>query len=219
MAETSPTRVRGKLVVLGSVCNTVGFCLSNWINYALYSNHGPFQWRFPLGFQLVFPLIVVLFLPFVVESPRWLLLRNREADALAALASLHGVVDLDNKALNDDLKAIVKTIQAERRQRAPWRDVLLFRDGTQNLRRLLLRYQYPLPPSQSHLYSLLEAGRDRVDTRGRFPPLENSCGTQLMRRGAGGGAGGGGRPAGRARAGGGAGGGARRRAAAGAARY
>ena len=182
MAETSPTRVRGKLVVLGSVCNTVGFCLSNWINYALYSNHGPFQWRFPLGFQLVFPLIVVLFLPFVVESPRWLLLRNREADALAALASLHGVVDLDNKALNDDLKAIVKTIQAERRQRAPWRDVLLFRDGTQNLRRLLLRYQYPLPPSQSHLYSLLEAGRDRVDTRGRFPPLENSCGTQLMQQ-------------------------------------
>ncbi len=139
MAETSPSRVRGKLVVLGSVCNTIGFCLANWINYALFRDNGPFQWRFPLGFQLVFPLIVAVFLPFVIESPRWLLLKDRYDDALVALARLRGSDNLEDKDVNDELKAILKTIQAERSMRAPWREVLLSRDDTQTLRRLLLR--------------------------------------------------------------------------------
>jgi MFS family permease len=140
MAETSPFRLRGKLVVLGSVCNTVGFCLSNWINYGLYNNSGPVQWRFPLGFQLIFPLIVAMFLPLVVESPRWLLLRHRHDDALKALARLHGKShELNDKALKDDLSSISRAIEEERKDRVPTRDVLLFRDPTQNMRRLLLR--------------------------------------------------------------------------------
>jgi len=140
MAETSPSRLRGKLVVLGSVCNTLGFCLANWINYGLYANNGPEQWRFPLGFQLVFPLIVSLFLPSVVESPRWLLLRNRQEDAVQSLARLHGKSHaLDDRKLNDELSSISKSIQEGRKNRAPTLDVLLFRDSNQNMRRLLLR--------------------------------------------------------------------------------
>ncbi|KAB5532611.1 general substrate transporter, partial [Coniochaeta sp. 2T2.1] len=139
MAETSPSQLRGKLVVLGSVCNTVGFCLANWINYALYANNGPEQWRFPLGFQLIFPLVVAIFLPSVIESPRWLLLKNRHEDALTTLAKLHGKsYALDDKNLNDELASISKSIQEERKNRAPTRDVLLFRDPNQNMRRLLL---------------------------------------------------------------------------------
>ncbi len=140
MAETSPSAVRGKLVVLGSLCNTVGVCLATWINYALYSNNGAFQWRFPLAFQLVFPLIVACFLPLLVESPRWLLLKDRHQDALKALARLQGKNgDMQNKDLNDDLKSISKTIQEERKSRAPLREVLLFKDESQSMRRLLLR--------------------------------------------------------------------------------
>jgi MFS family permease len=140
MAETSPFRLRGKLVVLGSVCNTVGFCTANWINYGLYDDNGPFQWRFPLAFQLVFPLVVAAFLPFVVESPRWLLLRDRPDNARRALARLQGKSShAADKELNDELKSIYRAIQDERKARVPTRDVLLFRDPNQNMRRLLLR--------------------------------------------------------------------------------
>ena len=140
MAETSPFRLRGKLVVLGSVCNTVGFCTANWINYALYSDNGPFQWRFPLAFQLVFPLTVAVFLPLAVESPRWLLLRDRYDDARTALAKLHGKThDLEDRELNNELKSIWRTIQDERKDHPPMIDVFRFRDTTQNMRRLLLR--------------------------------------------------------------------------------
>lgn len=139
MAETAPSRFRGKLVVLGSVAVTVGVCTASWINYALFGDNGPFQWRFPLGLQLVFPIIVLLVLPFVVESPRWLLLTDKYDEARLALAKLRGVKDLDDKYLADEIKSILITLQIEREDKTPWREVLAFKDETQNFRRLLLR--------------------------------------------------------------------------------
>jgi MFS family permease len=168
MAETSPSRLRGKLVALGSVCNTVGFCLANWINYGLYANNGPDQWRFPLGFQLIFPLIVSCFLPFVVESPRWLLLKSRHDDALKSLAKLHGKsYALDDRNLKDEVSSISRSIQEERKNRAPTKDVLLFRDSNQNMRRLLLR----------RVIASFEVVQQFTDTSSIY-----SCGTQLMQQ-------------------------------------
>ncbi|KAI2637116.1 general substrate transporter [Hypomontagnella submonticulosa] len=139
MAETSPFHSRGKLVVLGSLCNTVGFCVANWMNYALFNDDGPSQWRFPLAFQLVFPIIVVAFLPFTVESPRWLLLRGRSEEARVTLARLRGTThDLNDKDLADDLRSIQKALAKEQEARVPIMDALLGRDPLHNIRRLAL---------------------------------------------------------------------------------
>ncbi|KAI0387868.1 general substrate transporter [Hypomontagnella monticulosa] len=139
MAETSPFHIRGKLVVLGSLCNTVGFCVANWMNYALFDDDGPFQWRFPLAFQLVFPIIVVTFLPLTVESPRWLLLRGRFEEARVTLARLRGTThDLNDKDLTNDLRSIQKALEKEQESRVPITDTLLGRDPLQNIRRLAL---------------------------------------------------------------------------------
>ncbi|KAI1142353.1 general substrate transporter [Hypoxylon sp. FL0543] len=139
MAETSPSPIRGKLVVLGSLCNTVGFCIANWMNYALFDNNGPSQWRFPLGFQLIFPLIVVTFLPLTVESPRWLLLEGRASDARRMLARIRGIeYNLNDKDLNDDLRSIQKVLEQEQATRVSNVDVLFCRDSLQTARRLLL---------------------------------------------------------------------------------
>lgn len=54
-AECSKPRIRGKLVVVGSLCNTAAFCLANWMNYGLYFQGSALQWGFPLGYQLIFP--------------------------------------------------------------------------------------------------------------------------------------------------------------------
>ncbi|KAI1083445.1 general substrate transporter [Whalleya microplaca] len=139
MAETSPAHVRGRLVVLGSLCNTMGFCIANWINFALFNEIGAFQWRFALAFQLVFPVIVAAFLPLSVESPRWLLLRGQFQKARMVLAKLRGTEhDLDDRDLNNELRSIQRTLQDEQTAFVPIVDVLLFRDSTQNFRRLLL---------------------------------------------------------------------------------
>lgn len=113
--------------------------LSNWINYALYFAGGPLQWRFPLALQLIFPIIVVSVLPFLPESPRWLLLQDRHEEALNVIARLMGKnVDIHNEEVTTEFLSIRSAIHAERKDELPILDVLLFRDKTQNLRRMLL---------------------------------------------------------------------------------
>lgn len=138
-AECSKPRVRGKLVVVGSMSNTAAFCLANWMNYGLYFQGSALQWRFPLGFQLIFPVIVAIALLFSPESPRWLLLKDRHEEALEVIARLEG----KDKTIHDpDVAAqflsIQSTLEMERKARVSTTEVLLCRDKTQNLRRLLL---------------------------------------------------------------------------------
>ncbi|KAJ5976365.1 Major facilitator superfamily domain general substrate transporter [Penicillium waksmanii] len=138
-AECSKPNVRGKLVVVGSLSNTAAFCLANWMNFGLYFQGEALQWRFPLGFQLIFPVIVSFTMLFVPESPRWLLLKDRHEEALQTLARLEGpaksIDDMDVKA---QFLSIQSALEMERREQAPFIDVLTGRDKMKNLRRLLL---------------------------------------------------------------------------------
>ncbi|KAK4039627.1 general substrate transporter [Parachaetomium inaequale] len=138
-AECSPPSIRGKLVVVQSVCNTAAFCLSNWMNYGLYFSGGALQWRFPLGFQLLFPVVVTVALLFVPESPRWLLLQDRHDEALTVIARLEGKgATVHDEAVTAEFLSIRTALEHERRDRPPFGDVIRFRDRQQNLRRLLL---------------------------------------------------------------------------------
>lgn len=138
-AECSKPRIRGKLVVVGSLSNTAAFCLANWMNYGLFFQGNALQWRFPLGFQLIFPIVVTIALLFSPESPRWLLLKDRHEEALSVIARLHGKdKSIHDPEVTSEFLSIQSTIQMERKDRVPIMDVLLCRDKTQNLRRLLL---------------------------------------------------------------------------------
>lgn len=140
-AECSKPSVRGKLVVVGSLSNTAAFCLSNWMNYGLFFSGGALQWRFPLAFQLIFPLVVVSVLPFIPESPRWLLLKDRTDEALNVVARLMGKnLPVDNPHVVAEFISIQQSLREERAEaaRTSMKDVFTFKDRTQNLRRLLL---------------------------------------------------------------------------------
>ena len=49
-----------------------------------------FAWRWPIAFQGVFLAIILLALPFLPESPRWLIQHDKLEDALDAFARLEG---------------------------------------------------------------------------------------------------------------------------------
>ena len=48
-----------------------GPTLAYLINYGLYFRDGAIQWRFPLLFQLVFAVFILLFTPWLPDTPRW----------------------------------------------------------------------------------------------------------------------------------------------------
>jgi MFS family permease len=137
LSECAPTKLRGKLVTIGTACNVAAFCLSGWIGYAVYFREGPMQWRLPLAVQLLFPFIILPTLVLVPESPRWLLLVDREDEAKQVIARFMGQ-GIDEPAVVKEFRSIQGAIKLEHKDRVSTRDVLMFRDKTQNMRRLLL---------------------------------------------------------------------------------
>ncbi|KAI0145124.1 hexose carrier protein [Xylariaceae sp. FL1272] len=137
--ETSKVHNRGYLVVMEMSMNVFGFMLSNWVNYGLSYVGGPIAWRLPLAIQTLFCVVLFSTVPWLPESPRWLIAHGCIDEASLILA------DLENKSVNDpgimaEQREIIFSVEYERKNAVRWRDLLRGRTtaGTNTTRRLLL---------------------------------------------------------------------------------
>ena len=127
--ETSHQDAKGKAVVKEMVVNVGGFVISNIITLAFSRLTTEAQWRFPLGIQVIFIVIILVLVPILPESPRWLLARGRDAEAKAVLASL------SEHDVERDFKGIRDSVREEMAVQASWAQI--FRGGPAT-RRLVL---------------------------------------------------------------------------------
>ena len=127
--ETSHHSNKGKAVAKEMTVNVLGFVISNVVTLAFSGIDTEIQWRFPLGIQLIFVVIILTMVPMLPESPRWLLARKREAEAREVLACLN---PSNFEAEFQDIRA---SVRLEQSVQASWSDI--FRGGPAT-RRLLL---------------------------------------------------------------------------------
>ncbi|KAE8352514.1 general substrate transporter [Aspergillus coremiiformis] len=139
--ETSQIKWRGKLVIIEMILNIAGFSLSNWMTFGFSFVPGPASWRFPLAFQFIFIFIIYATVPWLPESPRWLISHDDTDNAQQIIA------DLEDKDVNDPsviaaYTEIITAIQYERDHGVSWGDLLRGKTGDQGgtcmMRRLLL---------------------------------------------------------------------------------
>ncbi|CAK4030533.1 MFS sugar transporter [Lecanosticta acicola] len=114
-AECAHPRVRGLIVGLTQQMIGVGFIVSTWIGYGCH--HAPdsnsVQWRFPLAFQIVPALLLLVGFFWLPESPRWLIENDRDEVGLRILKRLH--FDGSNEDwIHWEYKEIRATISAEK---------------------------------------------------------------------------------------------------------
>lgn len=123
------------------ILNVAGFSLSNWITYGFSKDRGGLSWRFPLAFQLVFIFVLYGTVPWLPESPRWLIANGYIDKARQIIADLEGL-DIDDLAVTKEVKAISDALRYEAENAISWWDLLRGRTGNQKgtstIRRLLL---------------------------------------------------------------------------------
>jgi sugar porter (SP) family MFS transporter len=108
IAEISPARIRGALVSVNQMAIVTGILLAYFVNW-VFAGVGPSNWRWMYGTGAV-PAIVFFMLLFgVPESPRWLVKRGRESEALSVLTRVNSAI-----AATSEVQSIGETIRLEK---------------------------------------------------------------------------------------------------------
>ncbi|KAL2833272.1 general substrate transporter [Aspergillus cavernicola] len=137
--ETTQARWRGKLVIFELGLNVGGYCIVNWINYGLSFHEGSIAWRLPIALQLFFIVVLFATIPWLPESPRWLLSHGHDDEAIQVLACIEAK-SIDDPYVTNQYDEIKYSIQYERDNAMRWRDLVRRNktDSTKTLRRLIL---------------------------------------------------------------------------------
>jgi len=87
ISEISPAQLRGRLAGSFQLNIVSGIFIAYFTNF-LFVGMGDDAWRWMLGVMVVPALLFLVLLRSIPESPRWLILNNREAAALPVLQKL-----------------------------------------------------------------------------------------------------------------------------------
>ncbi|KAF5717056.1 monosaccharide transporter [Fusarium globosum] len=83
--ESSPAKYRGLFLTVFHLCTTFGTLIGTIIDWATAKRPDRSAYLIPLGMIYIVPTIIFVGLPFIPESPRWLVLQGRYEDGLKSL--------------------------------------------------------------------------------------------------------------------------------------
>ena len=99
IAEISPAKYRGILVGGYFTCFQVGALVASGVTYASRNAPGTWSWRIPSIVQGVPSIASLILLFFCPESPHWLIMNNREEEAIEILCIVENVDAVGAKAI------------------------------------------------------------------------------------------------------------------------
>ncbi|MEL4455793.1 sugar porter family MFS transporter [Lutimonas vermicola] len=111
IAEIAPADKRGKLITYYQMAVVIGFFVVFLTTYVIGSelteqNNIDFGWRYMFWSELIPATLFLLLLFTVPKSPRWLMIKGRENEALNVLTRIHGqeMADIEFKDIKDSLQ-------------------------------------------------------------------------------------------------------------------
>ncbi|CAH6723750.1 sugar transporter Stl1p [[Candida] jaroonii] len=135
-SEMSRAENRGRLVCLEGAVVAVGTFIAYWIDFGFSYINNSAQWRFPVGFQCVFSVILFFAIIQLPESPRWLIAHGRNEEARLILGKLNNL-EPDSDIIVSEQTVISDAIKNFDKEQAGF--MALFTGGkTQHFQRMLL---------------------------------------------------------------------------------
>ncbi|CRG86273.1 hypothetical protein PISL3812_03276 [Talaromyces islandicus] len=122
VAECISSKVRGNLVSLYQLNIAFGEILGYAVAAMFVSVKG--NWRYILGSSLVFSTIMLIAMFFLPESPRYLMLKNRELEAYVVWKKIRGFDSYESKAEFLGMKetVLIENEEQSNANKYPWMD-------------------------------------------------------------------------------------------------
>lgn len=132
-SEVSTAEHRGRNVGLHGAMFVTGLSVCNWVAFGIYfMTNQTVGWRLVLALQAIAPLALLSLRFWIPESPRWLILQDRDEEAFQVLGRLHAAPktgDLD--IAREESIAIRRQVEADAKHDISWSG-LLKRPSTRN---------------------------------------------------------------------------------------
>ncbi|OAP57496.1 hypothetical protein AYL99_08234 [Fonsecaea erecta] len=127
-SEVAPTKLRGLLVGMHGVLICIGYGSASWIGLGFYFLRGTnSQWRWPLAIQCLPPLFLAIGVLFVPESPRWLLIQDRQSEAFQNFRKVQdsGEGPEHEMAIEQEFRLLAAQVAHEMKHEVPLKDFFL----------------------------------------------------------------------------------------------
>ncbi|KAI5122871.1 hypothetical protein M0805_003323 [Coniferiporia weirii] len=117
-AEITAPSIRGSMIAIQQWSITWGILIQYFVQFGCSYINGDASFRIPWGLQMIPAIILSLGMCWFPESPRWLIDRGREAEALEILADLHGKGNPDDPLVQLEFEEIKQQVYFERTEGA-----------------------------------------------------------------------------------------------------
>ncbi|OXH23538.1 hexose transporter [Cryptococcus neoformans] len=116
LMELAHPRMRGQASLLYNCSWYIGAAIIGWITYGtLVGMTGNWSWRLPCLLQITPEiLLAVITVTLMPESPRWLVSKGRNEEALNTLAKYHANRDKEDALVNLEYAEIVEALEIEK---------------------------------------------------------------------------------------------------------
>ncbi|KAM0327930.1 hypothetical protein ACHAQA_005329 [Verticillium albo-atrum] len=113
LAELTYPRERPVISGLFNASWFAGAILAAGVTLGTYNIPSNWAWRIPSALQCAPSILQIIFIWFVPESPRWLLFKERNEEALEVLIKYHGEGDRDNAFVHAEYHEISTQLRQE----------------------------------------------------------------------------------------------------------
>ncbi|RFU35585.1 hypothetical protein B7463_g818, partial [Scytalidium lignicola] len=113
LTELCHPQHRGRVTATYNVLWDIGSIVATWLTFGTFNIKNNWAWRIPSIFQAFPSAIQFAFIWWVPESPRWLLSKDRDAEALAILAKYHANGNENDPTVQFEFLEIRETLRLE----------------------------------------------------------------------------------------------------------
>ncbi|CAO1627116.1 unnamed protein product [Sympodiomycopsis kandeliae] len=126
LSEVAPSAIRGVVVSSWQLMLAIGQVIGACVGQGTHALESTASYRIPIGVNLVIVLIIVLGMFIIPESPRWLLSKDRDEEAMAALRRINSTQEDPELVASTEMRLFCQARDDERatQGRGGWKSMV-----------------------------------------------------------------------------------------------